>query len=384
MYKDDGGYYAIKGFLYQFDKSILEILNLDENSPIYVERIQDINYEKYVIQVKHKESVNFSNSIIREPIIQLLDLYLSDNTQKFILYAYFKDKSPNKKKFSNIDELHDVLKYRDQLKTDELRDRYTQVDKEGFIQNFTLHFAEDFEKQFECVIKKIKSYFNLRNDEEALVLHSLIRQKLFELSIEKEEYNRTITGKELKKYIEKCNKKIFYRYYDIFISRDRYLKLVKKEFFTNKSANLNNYERIFIIDCDESYNKTTIRKIIDNISSKYHKKHKSPAPYICFRGIKREELISVKQDMIDDNIKFSDGTYFDGDKFRLSNLKNIKFSTDICVKIIDEIYLEETIEEVTFKEYYHLFIDKPIELKTDFLQVSIQINELEEINKIIG
>lgn len=76
MCQEEGGYYAIKGFLYQYDKAILEILLKDEGLPVYIERIQDIDCENYVLQVKHREAADYSASKIREPIIKLLDMIL--------------------------------------------------------------------------------------------------------------------------------------------------------------------------------------------------------------------------------------------------------------------------------------------------------------------
>ena len=70
MCQEEGGYYAIKDFLYQYDKAILEILSRDEGVPVYIERIQDIDCENYVLQVKHKEAADYSASKIREPIIK--------------------------------------------------------------------------------------------------------------------------------------------------------------------------------------------------------------------------------------------------------------------------------------------------------------------------
>ena len=55
----DGGYYAIKGFLYQFDVTIQEIL-VNAEKDVQFEQIQDINYDDYVIQIKHKETQEYS------------------------------------------------------------------------------------------------------------------------------------------------------------------------------------------------------------------------------------------------------------------------------------------------------------------------------------
>ena len=45
---DEGGYYAIKGFLYQFDKTLIEVITNPQTSVAFENR-QDIDYEDYVL-----------------------------------------------------------------------------------------------------------------------------------------------------------------------------------------------------------------------------------------------------------------------------------------------------------------------------------------------
>lgn len=57
----DGAYYALKGYAYQFDKTILAILGeTDPSRPVGFERIQDIDNGDYVLQIKFKETQDFS------------------------------------------------------------------------------------------------------------------------------------------------------------------------------------------------------------------------------------------------------------------------------------------------------------------------------------
>jgi hypothetical protein len=46
---EDGGYYAIKGFTFQFDKSLLVVLE-NQESDVEIEQIQDIGVDNYYIQ----------------------------------------------------------------------------------------------------------------------------------------------------------------------------------------------------------------------------------------------------------------------------------------------------------------------------------------------
>ena len=79
----DGGYYAIKGFEYQIDKTILEILKGDDETTICLEQIQDINSDNYVMQVKYKETQKYTPSKIRNPVIQLMEEVFANIVLKF-------------------------------------------------------------------------------------------------------------------------------------------------------------------------------------------------------------------------------------------------------------------------------------------------------------
>ena len=88
--EEDGGYYAIKGFEYQIDKAILELLTSDtENQNISVENIQDIDSESFVMQVKYKETAKFVPSAIKEPVIKLINEFIEQASKKYYLYAFF-------------------------------------------------------------------------------------------------------------------------------------------------------------------------------------------------------------------------------------------------------------------------------------------------------
>ncbi|WP_368240784.1 hypothetical protein [Clostridium paraputrificum] len=382
MCKYDGGYYAIKGFLYQFDKTMIELLNNEDKTEIFVEKIQDINYDNYVIQVKHKETSTFSNSKIRDPIIQLLEVYKDDNSKKLCLYGYFKDKKSEKVTIKTIDDLHKILKYNDEAKTNELRNSFSEEVKRGFIENFTLCFSTDFVNQFYYLIELIQEKLGVLQDD-AIIYHSLMREKLLEIAIRGELDDRKITKGEMIDYLSECKSKIFYNYYDTFLGREEYIRLVKRKYFTHRGVNLNNFERLFIIECNENDNEVIIRRIIDRIRFKFYKKNKSPAPYICLKSLKKERLINIKRNMFDDEVLFSDGTYFDGDKFRVRKLTD-STNRDICVKVIKEENLYELMDEIKFREVYNLFIDKPIDIELNCLNIKIQYKELDEIEKMIG
>jgi hypothetical protein len=373
MSSNDGGYYAIKGFLYQFDKSLIEILRNPEIK-VGIEKIQDININNYAIQVKHKETQNYSPSKIKDAIIQLIDLFKKDKSQKFCLYCYFKDKSPCLYKL-NLTKLDKII--------GDKKDEYLPYLKKEFINNFQINFSDNYEEQFENLIDIIKNSFSLFSRDKAIIYHSIFRSKLFDISIKTKE-EREISKNDLLLFIKDTEKTIFYLSYSKYLDREKYEKIIRKEFFTFKVANIDNFERLFIIDCHQYMNLVDINKIVNCISKKYFKVSKSPQPILCFLNLQNGKLIDLKQELIDQGIMFNDGSLFNGDRFRLDRIIESELTNNqLKVKIVDFDHLYKILEKIKIKEIYQFYINSPILIETDHKHIKIQIEETNQILRMI-
>ena len=89
---------AIKGFLYQFDKSLHEILISSDGDVITLEgQIEDIDIVSdtgtEAIQCKYHEGEDFAISKVAEPILDMFCHYIKESVigkkTKYVLYAYF-------------------------------------------------------------------------------------------------------------------------------------------------------------------------------------------------------------------------------------------------------------------------------------------------------
>lgn len=167
--KNNGGYYAIKGFVYQFDKTILDILN-NPTTKIFFETEQDINFDDSVIQVKYKETQKFSDSKIKKPIIQLLKEYISIPDKKYFLYCYFNNVKEEDKENIGLTRLDNILGNQ--------KNDYTKKIKNNFLSKFTLSFSPNFDEHFEDVVNKIKVSFNCKSVDEAIIYHGRILDHL--------------------------------------------------------------------------------------------------------------------------------------------------------------------------------------------------------------
>lgn len=369
----DGGYYAIKGFLYQFDKTLIEIL---ENPDVGVrfEHRQDIDYQDYVIQVKHRETQSYADSKIRGPITQLLNLFIEDPGLRFCLYCYFKDRTPAKWALTAQD-LDRILGTEHAVTTSAV--------KEAFVRNFYVQFSDDYESQFLSLLGLIETVFSLGNTDQAILYHSLFRSRLLEMSLEARDA-RELSMEDLRQFTQCAEKTIFYTAYSHYLDGRAYERLIKREYFTFSHANLDDFERLFIIDCDDSANCVDLEKIICQISRRYFRVGKSPQPFLCLRNLTREKLVSVKRDLADQNFVFNDGTCFDGDRFRLDRLvHDSSADKSVKAKIIDEDRIVELLSAHRIHEIFQFYLQEPLELAARDKHIVIQVAETCQILRML-
>ncbi|MDA1620363.1 hypothetical protein PDK03_27990 [Bacillus cereus group sp. TH204-1LC] len=369
----DGGYYAIKGFLYQFDLTIETILN-NPSQQIEFEHVQDINYEEYVIQVKHKETQDYQPSKVRKPIMQLIKIFENDNSKNLCLYCHFKNITPEDKTLT-LEELDTIL--------GKEKDTIALHLKEEFVQNFVLRFSDDYECRFTNLIGLIMTTYNLAEQGMALLYHSIIQSKLLALSIQPREL-RTINKQSLDTLISKKEKIVFYEGYRKYLDNEKYERFIKKEYFTHKTAHIMPFERLFIIDACETTTETHLLEAVMLLSKKYYRLDNSPAPYICFRNIDPSIIISTKQQLVSMNFGFTDGTCFNGDYFRINKLiEPATKENGVRIKFIGEENLRTLIRSTTIHELYEFFNLHNNTIEGPNNHIKINISNINQTLKII-
>ena len=94
--------HTIKGFNYQFNKTILEILNAKSDTKIVLEGyIEDIDVfkrnETIAIQCKYYESSEkLTTSILAKPILDMIVAFINNNNIKYKLYIHYQNASEEK------------------------------------------------------------------------------------------------------------------------------------------------------------------------------------------------------------------------------------------------------------------------------------------------
>ncbi len=168
----DGAYIALRGYKFQFDRSILEVFN-NPTKTIEIEQLQDYGFDDYLVQVKYHNTAYTAaqqKQKIKKPLVQLFEQYLKNKAKKYILFIYLKGIPPSQKTLSAT-ELDAIL---GRIK------KFSATDRTDFIKCFTIIYADDFENQYKTVIQKIKAAYS-KTEEEAEIYYSVISSHLLEI-----------------------------------------------------------------------------------------------------------------------------------------------------------------------------------------------------------
>jgi len=371
----EGGYYAIKGFLYQFDKTLIEVLT-NHSKLVAFENEQDINYEKFVIQVKHKETQKYSHSKIRRAVEQLMHFFSHNRTKEICLYCYFKDTQPQDWRMT-AQELDKVL-------SQTTKASFPATLRTEFLSKFIVRFSENYESQFRKLLGLIRSSFGIAGQDLAVLYHSIFRSKLLETSILSKE-DRRIRFSDLKRFLGDLEVRIFGSAYDKYLGADKYARVIKRAFFTPAFPNIENFERLLVLECDEETTTGDVIKFAHAASNKWYRKGKSPQPYLAIRCLPGDQLNQIKQALFDTRIHFFDGTHFHGDRFRLDELAGEPPGhRTFVIKLVDSHQVAALAQKIAIRETFQFFATEPLRLNHDGTHRRIQIKSIDQALRILA
>jgi hypothetical protein len=297
--KTDGGYYAIKGFAYQIDKAILELLDTEKSeAEICIENIQDIDSESFVMQIKYKETQKFSNSKIKEPVIQLIDEFLNnkDQSKKYYLYCFFKDRDAINTGSLSLETLNKILGKKS--------DRYADKDKNSFLENFKLDFSPSFQEQFEQVIEKIKKVFGGSNQEESIFYYSQIDYQLKKIILDNpDSQSRKCNKKEIIGIVKNNKEIIFNSSFLQYLGKEAYFKFIASKF----QSPIRDQENYFLFGHIEESKDLFIQYLLEELTIEYFNKAVMDIKPPVFIFQDKDKADTVKKHFIRKQLIFNDG-----------------------------------------------------------------------------
>lgn len=398
---------TIKGYFYQFDLTILKLLELSkEFEEITIEGIEDIDVKKAneetAVQCKYHAKMEYNHSVIAKPIRLMLNHFkeVQEGNQKKVKYLYYGHFKSGQTKLTlplTIDFLKsNLLTY----KKDKVEHRYheelnlTDLQLEKFLNELTIDInAKDYNEQLDEIFNQLKKQIGGNCDDfevESFYYNNALKV-ISNLAKEDNILNRKINKKD---FLYKINSKqvLFHKWFIQFKGKKKFLLDLRNEYFSQ--YNISPFERLFLIEVNLSnYNKSELKDIIHLISEKWSgvRSKRNPdtfCPYIYIKGLTTTELIDLKVELSSEDFKFKDGFDFSGSNFNvISILEKATFYNQIRIKIINELsYIDDVLTKITnTKEVYQFYIDIPyfITNNSRVKHISIQIEDINDIKSII-
>ena len=383
----DGAYVAIKGFKYQFDRTIIEIFD-NPSKPIRIEQLQDYEFDNYYVQVKYHDTTYTApqqKQKIKKPLLQLLNQHKADTSRKLILYIYLKGVSSQIKHLS-LSDLEAILGNKS--------GDYTIPEKKSFANNFLLIHAPDFKSQHKDVIEKIRTEYS-KSNQEAQLYYSIISSYLLDVVINNKSLSinlRTCSKSELDKLISEGKKIVFKSAFNDELKVDKQIKLLHNQFFKGV-LNKEPHERIFVVEVDKLTNISVLKDLILTLKNKWSK-NKTIAiptsdrfvPYVLLQGIDPDKLIELKVDLRRDGHKLCDGYDFYNAPFDLSSIKEKPtFENKLFFKFINsESELIQIINNLDRTgEIYQFYLEAPLNISFAQKHLKFQVEKVDDIKNII-
>lgn len=337
---------TIKGYFYQFDKSILEILEQsNETNIVTIEGVEDIDIENsdeiQFVQCKYYEETEFNNSIIKEPIQLMFRHYLKNRTEAqsknftYKLYGFY-NKGHEKlrelttenlrtyfldfSKYEVTDELGNLnyqiknkegeIKFEEALQTDDIEDFNKRL--------FVNIKADSYENQIEKIKSKIQNDLSDYSEEDIELIYFNALKIIKDLACEHNIEKRQISKKEFWDRIKTKNY-YFERWMSELLEWEDYKKIIHKKYFPRVS-NLSPAHRFFLLDCQgESMN--DVKNVISKISTRYSRFVHQFSPFVYLYNTSNADFMTeLKAKLYEEGCYFKDGFPFKNSEFRFQEM----------------------------------------------------------------
>lgn len=312
---------TIKGYYYQFDTTILKLLELQTNADsITIEGIEDIDIntatEETTIQCKYLSKPRFINSAVREPITLMLEHFVNpetSNNYNYVLYSHFEIEIQGNEPRIDLTKLKEILTYTEinVVKRYHTDNGITDAKLSAFLRQFKFVFGKEFNTQQQEVIQKLKAKFNCSEFEADTLYYNNALRIVIDKAIRKNINERILSKADFINGIN-CSKKLFNEWFIRLRSKKEYLKLAAQVLKSTKALDPTRTKMIVIgkeiLLADNT--ELPIEAFIENLVAKFYKINsalRSSKPLAISLDCESANIDIIKKFLIENEIVFNDG-----------------------------------------------------------------------------
>jgi len=323
--------YTIQGFLYQFNKTALEILKAQDEDTITIEGIvEDIEVASpaslTAIQCKyHEASTAFTASAVYKPLLQMLK-HFSDNPTaniRYVLFAHFPGVGTPP---PTVDKtiLQAALASKDKELARHVKAVPAGIDLDSFEGRFAMKFGPGYDEITEHVAKELEAEGIPAGEIETLAYPNAIHM-IATLSVKHDPTDRQITKKQFLSALKTIRTTAISRWTLALKTRKRLLEARRKQLkvHLDKNARL----RYLVIDprSIEDYDTEVVLFITDYIDKYHFKPAHISTPILCLCA-NRDQVQDIQRRLFAKEVIAEDG--YIGGEFQESRF----FREPMCLK----------------------------------------------------
>lgn len=389
---------TIKGYYYQFDYFILQLLQLqDDDDSVRIEGIEDVDIVSddgiEAVQCKYYDGTACSPSVIGKAVRPMLQHFAENKDSKltYKLYGHYNSGEDSismpltveymKKKFFTYTEskkkhvLHDELELSDE-------------DLKKFLERFDLQlYADTYDSQIEKIIAHLQTALNCTEFDARYFYYSNAVAFVKDVAVKKSASARTITKARFRSAIG-TRQGLFDQWYIEYIGFEKYYKAARRQFFTQNNISPKN--RFFLIECDGTIGDADIADLVLRVSEKWSRlsqREQNPfCPYVYLRGINASRLATIKRILFENDIHIWDGyEYKDADFSASSIARTVNHHIGVKAKMINKSnQILDVLNACSgAKEVYQFYLQKPFYSQDRYMHKEFQIQTTNDVLKIV-
>jgi len=356
---------TIKGYYYQFDTTILRLLELKNPSDVIaIEGIEDIDIhtatESTAVQCKYLSKQNFTNSSVREPITLMLDHFVLNQSSpiNYVLYAHFEKEHGGAVKIISLKDLKEILTYSEKKvqKSHHIDNGISDTVLKSFLKKFKMVFGVKFEDQQSSVILKLKTYFSCSDFEADAFYYNNGLRNVIDISILKDANKRKLSKAQFLTAIDTA-KQLYNEWYIRLKSKAEFLKQISHSIKATKANVASKSRHIIISEEILNANNSELNFIgmVENLVHTYYRMGhalRDAKPPTLILDVDQQHLTEIKKQLIGSNLVFNDGyehLFFSADFFDRPPIINVTTSK---AKLSKSSYQFRLISLATLLEHF--------------------------------
>ena len=333
---------TIKGYFYQFDHTILQILKASSSEASFVvEGIEDVDIQDgnntSLVQCKYYEGTTYNHSAVKDSVIQMLRHFHKAGCPALqkLRYCFFGHYLSGQEKLKQPFDLQFLKKhflaYTDKNKTKQQEHVILKITDEqlvSFQQLLEINIsAPSYDTQQSQVMAQIKRQIPNCQDEDVRafyypnainVIQSLaIKSDVNDRMIKKSDFLAKINSKEI----------VFNQWLKQKFGDEYYAKSIKRKHFKFGSTRVPPASRIFVLDTTEEFDVSKVASLLVTLGRRFsHVEHRSTpqkdrfCPYVILRDLPDDDLVELLNTLSRQGVMLKDGYPFKGSAFNPHHL----------------------------------------------------------------